>query len=88
MQNETKEQKEERRRAMMLNNPKKDWWAKRNNKTRIIGGVPIPANLLREAQRRRIEYMMRETIVGYGKFSFWQRTKGWFKKLWQKIKRG
>jgi len=85
MTKETKEQKQARRKAMGLNNPKKDWWAKRNNRTKNIGGVPISPALLREAQKRRIEYMMKEAITGHGKVSLWQKIKNFLIKLWQKL---
>ncbi len=70
---------------MKNNNPKHNPEARRKNQGKWIGGVWIPSVLLREAQKRRIEYMMREAIVGYGKVSFWQRIKNWLKKLWQKL---
>jgi hypothetical protein len=44
----------------MRENPKKNPLARRKNKPRLINGIYIPADLLAEAQRRRIEKIQRE----------------------------
>jgi hypothetical protein len=72
---------------MRDDNPKHNPLARRKMRGKWIGGVFVPYHLLMEAQRRRIEYMMREAIVGHGRLSFWQRIKAWLKNLWRGINR-
>ena len=49
----------------MRENPKKNPLARRKNKPRLINGIYIPADLLAEAQRRRIEKIQREAESQY-----------------------
>ncbi len=49
----------------MRENPKKNPLARRKNKPRLINGVYISADLLAEAQRRRIEKIQREAASQY-----------------------
>ena len=49
----------------MRENPKKNPLARRKNKPRLINGVYIPADLLAEAQKRRIEKIQREAVNHY-----------------------
>ena len=49
----------------MRENPKKNPLARRKNKPRLINGIYIPADLLAEAQRRRIEKIQREAVSQY-----------------------
>ena len=49
----------------MRENPKKNPLARRKNKPRLINGVHISADLLVEAQKRRIEKIQREAVAQY-----------------------
>ncbi len=49
----------------MRENPKKNPLARRKNKPRLINGVYVPADLLAEAQGRRIEKIQREVASQY-----------------------
>lgn len=74
-----------------LDNPKKNPLARRKNKPRLIGGMYIPADLLAEAQKRRIEIVEREVATHlYQGLPFWIkaliRIKLFFINLWKKIR--
>lgn len=75
-----------------LDNPKKNQSARRKNRPRLIGGVYIPADLLAEAQKRRIKIIEREVATHtYLALPFWVRV--WirinlfFLNLWTKLRR-
>ena len=75
-----------------LDNPKKNPLARRKNRPRLIGGAYIPADLLAEAQKRRIEIVEREIATQtYLALSLqrrvWIRIKLFFINLWKKIRR-
>jgi hypothetical protein len=75
-----------------LDNPKKNPLARRKNRPRLIGGAYIPADLLAEAQKRRIEMVEREIATQtYLALSLrrrvWIRIKLFFINLWKKIRR-
>ncbi len=75
-----------------LDNPKKNPLARRKNRPRLIGGAYIPADLLAEAQKRRIEMVEREIATQtYLALPFqrrvWIRIKLFFINLWKKIRR-
>lgn len=75
-----------------LDNPKKNPLVRRKNKPRLIGGAYIPADLLAEAQKRRIEMVEREIAMQtYLALPFrrrvWIRIKLFFINLWKKIRR-
>lgn len=72
------------------NNPKHNPLARRKNRPRYIGGVLIPADILAEAQRRRVELMLKETAqLEYQNIPLWLRLwlkiKFWIIKTWKKI---
>jgi hypothetical protein len=71
------------------NNPKKNPEARRKNRPKLIGGVYIPADLLAEAQKRRIELMQKEVVhQAFSRLPFWLRIwwrlKFWLTHLWTK----
>jgi hypothetical protein len=75
-----------------LDNPKKNPLARRKNRPRLIGGAYIPADLLAEAQKRRIEMVEREiatqTYLALPlQRRVWIRIKLFFINLWKKIRR-
>ena len=75
-----------------LDNPKKNPLARRKNRPRLIGGTYIPADLLAEAQKRRIEIVEREiatqTYLALPlQRRVWIRIKLFFINLWKKIRR-
>ncbi len=75
-----------------LDNPKKNPLARRKNRPRLIGGAYIPADLLAEAQKRRIEMVEREMATqAYLTLPFRRRVririKLFFINLWKKIRR-
>lgn len=75
-----------------LDNPKKNPLARRKNRPRLIGGAYIPADLLAEAQKRRIEMVEREmTTQAYLELPLRRRVririKLFFINLWKKIRR-
>lgn len=74
-----------------LDNPKKNPLARRKNRPRLIAGMYIPADLLAEAQKRRIEMVEREVATRfYQQLPFgvraWIRIKLFFINLWKKIR--
>ncbi len=75
-----------------LDNPKKNPLARRKNRPRLIGGAYIPADLLAEAQKRRIEMVEREMATQtYLALPLRRRVririKLFFINLWKKIRR-
>lgn len=75
-----------------LDNPKKNPLARRKNRPRLIGGAYIPADLLAEAQKRRIEMVEREiatqTYLALPlRRRVWIRIKLFFINLWKKLRR-
>ena len=75
-----------------LDNPKKNPLARRKNRPRLIGGAYIPADLLAEAQKRRIEMIEREMATqAYLALPLRRRVRIRIKlfiiNLWKKIRR-
>lgn len=75
-----------------LDNPRKNPLAQRKNRPRLMGGAYIPADLLAEAQKRRIEMVEREmTTQAYLALPLRRRVririKLFFINLWKKIRR-
>lgn len=76
----------------MRDNPKKNPLARRKNRPRLINGAYIPADLLAEAQKRRIEMIQREAAGQYYRAlpftaRAWIRIKVFFIRLWTKLKK-
>lgn len=67
-----------------LNNPKKDKWARRKMKGKIIGGVYIPADVLKKAQEIRIERVNR--LRKMERANFLLKIYYWFRRLLWKIR--
>ncbi len=72
-------------------NPKKNPLVRRKNRPRLIDGMYISADLLAEAQKRRIEIVEREVATRfYQQLPFvvraWIRIKLFFINLWKKIR--
>ncbi|MFA5232100.1 MAG: hypothetical protein WC410_00230 [Candidatus Paceibacterota bacterium] len=70
-------------------NPKKNPAVRRKNRPKLIGGVYIPADLLAEAQKRRIELMRKEIVhQAFDRLPIlqrlWWRLKFWIQHLWTK----